>query len=72
MAYMETPARSPVRPPATGIRILFSATWQEEIEEVLASAGEVPSNRPADPDWQAAAGLLLRHCQDTLGCQAIS
>jgi hypothetical protein len=55
------------QPPEQRFILLNSATWEEEIDEVLRSARQPLRNRVADPDWVAACHFLVRHCQEALG-----
>jgi hypothetical protein len=71
MAFIETQAANRNQLSICQLKPLNSATWQEEIEEVLASAGQAPGNRPADPDWQEASHFLVRHCREALSFREI-
>ncbi len=57
------------RPSEQRLSLLNSATWEEEIEEVLRSAREPLRNRVADPDWLAACHFLVCHCREALSGQ---
>jgi hypothetical protein len=45
------------------LSLLNSATWEEEIDEVLRSAWHPVRSPVADPDWLAACRFLERHCR---------
>jgi hypothetical protein len=62
-----TLAADHVQPTEQRLSPLNSATWEEEIDEVLRSAWPPLRNRVADPDWLAACHFLVRHCQEALG-----
>ena len=66
MSATEVCTEKPARPRFGRLKSLRSAIWEEEIGEVLSSAGLPPQPGDADPDWQAASGFLLRHCREIL------
>src|ERR1700683_1276505 len=42
--------------------LVQSETWEEEVKEVLAGAGQFAAAQAADPDWLAASRFLVDHC----------
>ncbi len=58
-----TLAADRAQPPEQRLNLLNSATWEEEIDEVMRSARQPLRNRVADPDWLAACHFLVQHCR---------
>ena len=70
MGPIETLAVARVPLSDTRLKLVDSASWEEEIGEVLRAAREAPASRRADPDWQAARCFLVRHCRQALRARA--
>jgi hypothetical protein len=58
------PAEGRAGYPDGRLKLLNSAAWDEEVEEVLSAVRESHRLRADDPDWQAAGHFLVRHCRE--------
>jgi hypothetical protein len=67
MPSRENLAKKRIRPLGKPANFLNSASWENEIREVLTSARQARGTGASDPDWQKVSRFLLRHCREALG-----